>query len=292
MCLSIRRIILSFVVALLYTINLYAAEPARPLEIGVLPYINIEGLIKAYKPLTDYLEKALSRPVLLVSAKDYAHYLQLTTKKSYDLIITASHFARMAQLEGTYEPLFRPLTTYHEVIVTKKGSPVARIADLKGRRIAIPNRLAQTTILGRQMLKSHNIDPDVDVTLIDALSHKNAIYYVLNGEADAAIISTGGYRHSSDDVKKDIVILQPREGYIKDRPVAIPLIYMVSRDLPPELRDQIVQSISHFANSTEEGKDWIINKRRYKGLRAPTPEEMKSLDSHVEELRSVLKTCK
>lgn len=264
-------------------------EPDQILEIGVLPYISIEGLIKAYKPLADHLQNALSREVLIVSAKDYAHFLELTEKKTYDLIITASHFARLAQLEGTYIPLLKPLTTYHEVVVTRKDSLIKHIADLNGKQIAVPNLLAQTTILGRQLLKRYNLDPDNDVTLIDALNHKNAIYHVLNGEVDAAIISTGGYRHSSDDVKKEIVIIQPKDGYLENRPVAIPLIYMVSNDLSQNLRNKIVNIIDDFANHTEKGKDWIINKRRYKGLRAPTEKEMELLDPHVEELQNVLR---
>ncbi len=157
-CIIKKSLVFSMLIALSIS-NSLATEHVRPLELGVLPYINIEGLIKAYQPLTNHMQQALSRPVIIVSAKDYAHYLELTKKKHYDLIVTASHFARMAQLEGTYEPLFRPLTTYHEVVITKKGSPITRIDDLKGKRIAIPNLLAQTTILGRQMLKSHNIDP-------------------------------------------------------------------------------------------------------------------------------------
>ncbi|PUD98652.1 MAG: hypothetical protein C3L26_11740 [Candidatus Sedimenticola endophacoides] len=238
-----------------------------PLELGVLPYIGIEGLIEAYQPLTEQLGKDLSRPVLVVSARDYPHFLELTADRSYDLLITASHFARMAQLEGTYEPLFRPLTTYHEVVVVRKDSPIHDTAQLRGKRLAIPNRLAQTTILGRQMLKRHGIDPDRDATLIDAISHKNAIYNVLKGDVDAAIISTGGYRHSSDDVKADIRILEPGKPYLKDRPEAIPLIYMIRRDLPQTLRERIVRSITHFANETDVGRDWIINKRRYQECR-------------------------
>ncbi|TAN51026.1 MAG: phosphate/phosphite/phosphonate ABC transporter substrate-binding protein [Rhodospirillales bacterium] len=263
------------------------APPPAILEIGVLPYLNMESLLRTYGPLAVFLEKETGKTTRIVSARDYPHLLQLTASKAYSLLVTASHFARLAQQDSGYIPLLIPLTTYHELILVKSDSPLAGLADLKGKNIAIPDPLAQTSIMGRAQLRWHGLDPDKDVTLSVAGSHTNAMLGLQNGSYDAAVVSEGGYNHMDEAAKQNVRILPVAQGFGKARPEAIPVAYVASPELPVKEREKLTTLISRFANDTAEGKAWI-NGLGYKGLRPPKPEEMAAQDIYVTELRRIM----
>jgi phosphonate transport system substrate-binding protein len=80
-----------------------AATPA--FEIGLLPNISARVLLAQYQPLRDFLSRELKRPVQLSTAPDWATFHQRTVALEYDLVITAAHLARLAQLERGHLPL-------------------------------------------------------------------------------------------------------------------------------------------------------------------------------------------
>jgi ABC-type phosphate/phosphonate transport system substrate-binding protein len=258
-----------------------------PLEVGVLPYINLEGVLKAYGPLAQYLETHLDRPVRLVSARDYPHLLELTAKRAYPVLITASHFARLAEVESGYVPILRRLTTFHEILLIRTESQSARIQDLRGRIVIVPDKLAQVSMRARELFLSHGLDPDRDLTIQVANGHKNAVYSVLNGLADAAVVSEGGYRHMDADIKASLKELRPDEAYQQQRLEMIPVVYLVSSDISQAERQRLSMLIARFANENPVGKTWI-NQLKYEGLRPVTAEEMAAMDPQVTELRKIL----
>ena len=131
-----------------------AEETAAPvLEIGVLPYIGLNELLQAYGPLARYLEQETGRPVRIVTARDYPDFLSRTARHEYPLLITASHFARLAQQDSGYVPLLRPLTDFHVLLLVRQDAPLRQPPDLQQARIATPGLLAQTTMLGRAALR-------------------------------------------------------------------------------------------------------------------------------------------
>jgi len=255
------------------------------LEIGVLPYVGLGELIQAYGPLAAYLEQELGRPVRVVTARDYGDFLQKTQRGAYPLVVTASHFGRLAEREAGYVPVLRPLTTYHVMLLVAVNAPQRRVSDLRSARIATPGRLAQTTMMGRVMLASHGLAPSRDVSIIDAGNQKNALLAVLHGDAEAAIVSEGAFRHMREEDRLGLREIKVEEGQWAP---SIPVLYAVSPKVPADERARWVAVISRFANELPAGRNWIEG-LKYSGLRAPTGAELKSLDADVEELKQVIK---
>lgn len=269
------------------------AEPSAPaskgrptvLEIGVLPYVGLNELIRAYGPLASYLEQQLGRPVRIVTARDYPEFVAHTARGDYPLVITASHFARLAQQDHGFIPLLRPLTTFHVLLLVRQDSDIQSVAELLQRRVATPGTLAQTATMARLALKANGLNVGRNLYFVDAGNHKNAMLAVSKGEADACFVSEGAYRHTRDEDKRLLrEIRLPHPLALRD---AIPVIYAASPAMPSGERVWLSQLISHFANQTEPGKAWI-NSLKYEGLRPPTAAEMQGMDAEVKELRQLL----
>lgn len=273
------------VLAMLFSFVAQARDshPAA-LEIGVLPYVGLTELIEAYSPLALFLEKELGQPVRIVTARDYPDFVDKTANRAYPLVVTASHFGRLAQLDSGYVPLARPLTTFQVILLVRADAAVRTVADLRGKRIATPGILAQTPMMGRVMLSGNGLSVGHDVQFHDAGNHKNALLAVLSGEVEACFVSEGAYRHMRESDRQGL-----REIKLANRPAsgAIPVIYAASPALSAAYRAQLGAAILRFANEVPAGKTWI-NALKYEGLRETTEADMASLDADVIELRRVL----
>jgi ABC-type phosphate/phosphonate transport system substrate-binding protein len=263
-----------------------AAEPAA-LEICVLPYLSPKGLADTYGPLAAFMERQLGRPVRIVTTRDYGELIQRTARKEFPILVTAAHFARMAEVDTGYIPVLRPLTNYYEVVVVAKDSPLRAVGELRGKTVTVPDMTAQTTLMGRLLLRKHGLDPDRDVNLVVAGSHRNAVEAMLAGRAQAAIVSSGGFRHQPEEVKTRARVVAPLGDEAVGRKEAIPVIYAISPKVPAAEAARYAALIQKFANEDAEGKEWI-NKLSYQGLRPPTADEMTAIDPHVRELRGLL----
>ena len=76
-----------------------------PLEIGVLPNISARALMAQYQPMREFLERELKRSVQVSTAPNWVAFHQRTMADEYDIVITASHVARLAQVERRYIPI-------------------------------------------------------------------------------------------------------------------------------------------------------------------------------------------
>lgn len=260
-----------------------AAAPPEPLEIGVLPYVGVDELVQAYGPLARHLERELGRPARIVTAPDYPELLARTARREYPLLVTGSHFARLAQLDSGYTPVLRPTTSYHALLLVRSASPFRRIEELRGRTIFLPDDLSQTAIMGRVLLQEHGVDDDT-ARLETAGNHKNALLALLEARADACVVSEGAFRHMREEDRRDLRELPPTAGAPRE---GIPVVYVVSPLVPEAERERLVAAIARFANELPEGRAWI-GKLRYGALRPVTEAELRSLDGDVRVLRRAL----
>ncbi len=260
-----------------------AAEPSLPvLEIGVVPYVGLGELIKAYSPLAVHLEKELGRPVRIVTGRNYQDYLQKSLDRAYPVVVTASHFGRLLETDAGYIPVLRPLTTFRMVILVRGDSSLNQLADLRSARIATPGVLAQTPMMGRAVLSANGVDTS-GIQFIDAGNHKSALLAVRNGDADACFVSEGAFRHMNEEDRKGLRQIAVEQT---TRRSSIPVIYAISPDVPPAERVRLTQLMLQYANELPSGRAWITG-LKYEGLRPPSADEMKSLDGDVNELRQI-----
>ncbi|MEO1767741.1 phosphate/phosphite/phosphonate ABC transporter substrate-binding protein [Thiobacter aerophilum] len=275
-----RRLLLLFLLASLAPAHAQPTAPAA-LELGVFPYLSTRALLNTYEPLQRFLENRLGRPVLVVTAPDMRTFVERTLTGAYPLVVTAPHFARLAQVDAGYRPLLRPQRDLAAVFIVPHGGPVRSLADLRGKILATPDSLAIVTQQAINMLREQGLEPGRDVILRQMPSHNSSALAVREGAVDAAVLSNTAFLQ---------LPLEQREGLaLLARGRSLPHVMILARsDLGAAEAARFARLIQEFVEQTAEGRQFI-DKLGYLGLRPPTEAELKSLDPYLPELRAALR---
>ena len=257
-----------------------AAEP-QALEIAIFPYLSTRTLLTSYQPLQAYLEKKLQRPVLLVTAPDFRTFAERTQRGEYRYVVTAPHFARLAQKEAGYQPMLMAKANLVAIAVVEKNSPLRNVTELRGKTVAAPDPLALVSMLGAQMLRASGLVPGKDVTLRPALSHNSAVLSVLRGESGAAFTSTTALEQMPDEIKNGVRVLAATEGFPN-------IMYLANPKVPIVEVAQMTATLLEFAEKTPQGRKLYGETLGHLGLVAPSPKELQRLDPFVSELKALL----
>jgi phosphonate transport system substrate-binding protein len=250
------------------------ANANAPLRFGVVPYLTARRLAVLYEPARQFFEDALRRPVQFFSAPDYAAHLERLRAREYDLVADSLPIARLAQRELGYLPLARTQAPLQPILVTATDSPLTTLAELRGRAVAVSDRIAALTIVGLRFLRDQGLPAGRDVAVKVAGSHANAIQYVLAGEAAAAIISRTTLRQIEP-------LMAARVRLVTELPAALSaVVYTASPALTTEATD-LRRRLIEFASNTSEGKTFI-EKLGHQGLLAAGT-EMAQVDPLVVE---------
>lgn len=257
-----------------------AAEP-QALEIAIFPYLSTRTLLTHYQPLQAYLEKKLQRPVLLVTTPDFRTFAERTQRGEYRYVITAPHFARLAQKEAGYQPMLVAKANLVAIAVVEKNSPLRNVAELRGKTIAVPDPLAIVSMLGAQLLHANGLIPGKDVALRPVLSHNSAALSVLRGESAAAFISVTALEQMPEEIQNGVRVLAATAGFPN-------VIYLANAKVPAEEAAQITATLLEFAEKTPQGRKLYGATLGHLGLVAPSPKELQRLDPFVSELKALL----
>jgi phosphonate transport system substrate-binding protein len=253
------------------------AQP-EPLRIGIIPYLTPNVLMALFQPLRQQLEKDLEQPVELFTAPDVPTFARRTLNPDFDLLITAAHQARLAQLEGGYLPVVRFTGPLYATLIVGKDSPLKRLTDLKGKRIAITDRSILVNIAATKLLADQGIT-DKDIRYLPVNSQNTAILTVARGDADAAVIAHFALDQSPREQREAV-----RSLY---RSPELPNVtVLLSPKLDPGLRAQIRKSLLALPN-TPEGATFL-EKSRFLGIQPVADDFMKMLDPYLPETRKQL----
>ena len=179
----------------------------RSLQLGLLPYLSPEALIATHRPLVEYLERRLQRPVTVLTAPDFHTYLQRALADHYDLYFTAPHFAALAESRYRHRRLARWSKELYGTMVVAKQSAYQHIEGLRGTIIATPDPLAVITILCELTLIEYDLVPGEDVTMKYLPSHNSALLAVAEGRAEMAVSSNIVYASLDPALKNQLRLL-------------------------------------------------------------------------------------
>lgn len=250
-----------------------------PLVVGVLPTLSPRVLINNYQPFRLYLEQTLKRPVQMVTATDFARFHKSTMAGDYDVVVTAAHLGRLAQMDGGYIPMATYISTNRALLVTSRTSPLKGIANLRGQNIATLDRFALITAQARVWLEEQGLQEQQDYRLLEATSHNSAGYSVLSGESPLAIISPAGWKQMPANIRDNLQVYAVL-------PALPSLMWLAS---PPHAREvpRIKAALLAFSPGFPQGKQFY-EVTGYQGMREVLPEEMKSLDIYTTYLKKYL----
>jgi phosphonate transport system substrate-binding protein len=250
-----------------------ASDPERGdvLELGVAPFLPARTLVQNYQPMRAYLEQHLKQPVLFVTAPDYRTFHKRTQRREYPVIITVANAAYLAYAEAGYVPMLRPVVETCPALVVSKNSSLARVQDLRGKTVALPDPLAIISMQGAQMLRESGLDPGKDVHLRHLPNHSAAVNHVISGEVAAAIVSDIALLQMPAATQESVRVIQKWE-----KAETPGVVYLASPDLSPQRIAQLTEAILKFVRETPEGREFIL-KLGYGGLVPAVKQDLEPL---------------
>jgi len=232
----------------IFTSSVLADSAARKdwpkkLVYGVIPTDSSDNVMERNKNLVGYLQKKLGVPIEIKTASDYAGVITAMQFKHVDFAYFGPksyvEAAKRANAEAFVVEVNRDGNAgYYGTIITKKGSGIKTMADIKGKIWAFtdPNSTSGTLVPTVYFYKELKIDPEKYFSkVIYSGSHEASMLAVKNGKVDAA--STNDIDMARGDgkrwnVKKDFDIIW-KSKLIPASPIAY------RKDLPASLKDAL-----------------------------------------------------
>jgi len=260
---------------------LVAAQHPDNIEFGVLPTLSARTILNTYQPLREYLEAQLKMPVLFVTAPDYRTFIERTQRGEYRYVITASHFARLAQKEAGYRPLVRVKRELQGLLVTDKSTGVGDIAGLRGKVITTPDSLAIISMLGAELLRNNGLVPGRDVSMRAQVSFNSAVIAMRNGESAAAVTAATALNQMPAEVRDSLITLATSKSVSH-------VVSMANGKVPAEEAATMQRLLSEFGRQPA-GKEFFQATGFIDFVRV-SEEELRVLDVYVADLKKQLGT--
>lgn len=274
------------VVAMLAGLCLLAAAGAvgaqqAPLRMALIPYLSPNVLVPLFQPLARHLEQDAGRAVDLYSAPSIRAHVERIIRPDYDIVFTAPHMGRLAQLDGGYVPIGsfeRPLTG---VISVRKDGPITSLEQLRGKTVAINDRLVLNSILTLKELEKRGIGLG-DLVIVPAASQNSALLAVAAGDVDAAITVNFAVGQIPAERQAELGSL-----FQTDEVPGMPsTLILVHPAMPAALRQRLEASLLGFAK-TDEGRRFL-QASSYRSVVRAVPANVRKLDIYLPELRRLL----
>lgn len=251
-----------------------------PLRMAVHPYNSTLALIAAHRPLVQYLERALRRPIEFYTAASFDAYVAALMAGEYDIAISPPHFAVIAMEKGYYTPLMHYQARLEPLLVVRQDSPLQRPADFVGKRIAMADKSAFIRIIVVKWLADAGLAAGKEYEIIERPTHSASITATLRGEADAGLAVMAALKLQPPDVRKLV------------RPVATGLKFpnlftLAHRRLGDPLIVRLQAALRGFTREHPEGRVFF-EKTGYGGYDEIGPGDLAALRPYVELTRPLL----
>ncbi len=257
-----------------------SADFARPLEVGLLPYLPTAALIAGHQPLRRFLEIHFRRPVVLSTAPDFYSFQRRVVRGDFDLILTGPAIGWQAHLDAGFTPLAVSQKLVVVQILVARDGPIQSVGQLRGQTVATIDPMtftAQTTVL---MLREHGLTAGQDVQLLYEKVPFNSVQAVALGEVAAAGIPNFSWPALPSELRDKLRILKVSAGY--------PGAMFMSRqaaDIPSPAEFQA--ALLSFARDTEAGRAFV-KEFNHDALLKPDLKALRTLERFVPEVRRLL----
>jgi phosphonate transport system substrate-binding protein len=258
-----------------------ASPPA--LSIGLFPNLSTRLLLETYQPMREFLEQKLGRPVMLYTAPDFSSFVSRTQKGEYDLVITAPHFARLAQTDAAYQPLFAYRHSITASVVVAKNSPISDLGMLKNQKIAFPDRLAIVTMVGLKMLHDKGLEAGKDYDIHWAGTHGNVALAVQRGQTAVGIIGSLPLKQLPEAISQQLSVLSVS-------PAIDSQMILAQQSLTSEQLKQVKAALLQFEQSPAGQQ--FFRATSLAGLKPLDAEDLKQLDPYAREVNRMLELPK
>jgi phosphonate transport system substrate-binding protein len=264
----------------------------RPIKMAFVPYVNAAELTRTGGRLGEMLAQATGLPFDVDVGSSYRAVIEAMGAGKVDIGWLSPFSYVMAHSRYGVEVILitsqEGATTYRGGILTRAGSPIHRVEDLKGKHFAFVDSLSTSgTIYPKLLMLAHGVDPEKElVKPYFAGGHDKVVLDVYAGRAEAGAIYAGAGDTASD--ARDKVVGTAPDVKRKTRIVAytdpIPNDNVCVRgDLPPALRDKLRQALVDLTR-TPEGQRALNDFAGIDGLHPTTDATYDSVRKAVQAL--------
>ena len=158
-----------------------SSAPAGPSSLVFIipPVENVSEMYEKFLPLKEHLEKAISRKIVLKIAQNHQEAVESIGKgRAHLAYFDPSAYCEAKSRYGVV-PLAKPITggssTYTSVIVARRDSPIRKIVEARGKRLALGNiRSSSSSFIPTVMFKEVGITLK-DFSVVDYLEQEDRI---------------------------------------------------------------------------------------------------------------------
>jgi phosphonate transport system substrate-binding protein len=256
-----------------------SVQAAPVFTLGIIPAHSARVLTERYEPLRVYLERHLKQPVRIESAADFVKFQARTLRGEFDLTVTAPHFARLAQKDARFQPLAQFIPDHDAVLIYSSAHPLAGVGDLRGRQLAVIDRLAITVMATLSYLDEQGLEADRDYRIAEHRTHASAAYSLISGLSAAAVSTSHGMLQMPDDLRRKLLV----QKHIAD----IPAFVLLAKPAAPRTQTERLKRLLLEFQNEAEGIDFLGH-TGYTGLVEATEARMKRVDSYLKATRKGL----
>lgn len=256
-----------------------ARGQARPIEIGILPYMPTAALLAGHQGLRKHFEETFKRPVAVSTAPDFHSFQHRVLAGDFDFIIVGPGPGWQAHLDRQYPVVAVSKRMVSIYFLVPKDSPIERIPDLRGRTLSTIDPLTVTAQTTMAHLREHKLQPGVDVKIRHEKTPFNAAQAVALGAVDAATFPNVAYPNLPADIRLKLRILHESEG--------MPGVLFLMRPAPDMPSAEDFQAALLRFNDTAAGQAYL-REFNHDALLKPDLKVLRALDRFVPETRRLM----
>lgn len=273
------RALLFVCAGLLSAVHAHATAPTS-FVIGVLPVHSARVLAERYEPLRAYLEKSLEQPVRIESAADFRRFHERTARGDFDLAITAAHLARVAQKDAGLPPLAQFSPDHDLILFSAAERPLANIQELKGKQLAVIDRLAITVMAAIHHLSTQGLEVGLDYQAVEHKTPTSVAHSVTSGLSLLGVSARQSLLQLPDDLRRKVVV----HGTLADIPA---FVLLAKPGVDKALAERLKNLLLAFQNEAA-GVDFL-GRVGYGKLIPANEAALKRVDAYLKETRKALK---
>jgi phosphonate transport system substrate-binding protein len=200
---SLRVVLLSS--ALVWTC---LASAQGVLKVSAIPDEAPTELQRKFAPLGKYLESRIGMKVEFTPVTDYAATVEGLAAKKLDMVWLGGFTFVQAYLrtDKTAIPLVQRAEdeTFRSVFITKVGSGINTLADLKGKNFVFGS-VSSTSghLMPRYYLLQNGVNPDKDMRVAFSGAHDATVFQVAGGKVDAGALNISVWNKMVEEKKAD-----------------------------------------------------------------------------------------
>ena len=235
---------------------------------------------RKFGPIVKYLESKLGQKVEFIPVSDYPAAVEALVNKQVDMVWFGGFTFVQASVRsgGKIVPIAQREedTKFQSVFITKPGSGIKTLADLKGKQVSFGSQSSTSGhLMPRSFLLDVKIDPDKDFKRVAySGAHDATIASVVSGKVDAAALDITVWNKFVKEGKvsdKDAVVFFTTPGYYNYN-------WSVHADMPAAQRERVKKALLDIDPKTPDGKE-ILDLNRASKYIATVPENYRGIEA-------------